>query len=166
MTAKANEDLVKNLFGKFINAGADGEWWSSFQFPSPPDFDHNKLMNCARSALFGLALAGGGAVREREFASLDDTYGRDEIDSKIQQYMANFGRLVYMNRPVEECENSYSFYVFRGGAISSEIYNDGQYGTYARINVVGTSESHLQLAQNLFDVCVKGKDEQVETQTT
>lgn len=169
MTAKTNEDLVKNLFGKFINAGADGEWWSSFQFPSPPDFDVKKLLNCARSALFGLALAGGPPVREMELSGVvrrsELGFGRKEIDARIQRYISDFGRLVYMDRPECEYELSYSFYVFRGGAISSTIHGDHN-DTYVTVHVIGTSESHTQMGQNLFDVCVEGKDEQVETETT
>lgn len=159
------ENVLQKLLQGVSSAVEQGQgksdWWQSFRFPETPSFCVENLMNCARSALFGLALQGGAAVRERTFESFDP-FEYSQIRQKIHHYVADIGgRLVYAIDPIAEGEKASFFYVFSGGAILVSLSSsDGD--TYTNLTIVGTSEAHMQLGQDLLNTCAKGKNEQVE----
>lgn len=155
-----NEESSKNPFGGLgeilqsamtgMQAGPGGEkkeWWHSFRYPETPDFSVNKLMNCARSALFGEALGGGPAVREGSWRDVSDHPKIEEVVVSAVGYVGEFGRLIYSAS--QGPDERQLFFVFSGGAIMV-ILNKAS----VKIELIGTTKAHMQLGKDLLKTCM------------
>ena len=153
-------DLIKNVTSAMSDMQGTGdgskEWWHTFRYPETPDFSVDKLMNCARSALFGAALGGGPGVREKVLSKLFSNRSRSrDVITKIQNYITNDldGKLIYsIEKPGDHVEffSASLFFIFSGGAILASVSEDKY-----TIRVVGTTKAHMQLVKDILDTCTK-----------
>jgi len=139
-------------------AEGKGEWWQSLRYPDTPNFSTDNLMNCARSALFGQALAGGETVREVKKTTFN-TVEYNEAATRLKAYVKKEldGRLIYSLETTKDRDIIELFFVFSGGAIFAECLQQGtiQQGTSLTITVVGTTQAHMQLNKDMSDTCKK-----------
>jgi hypothetical protein len=167
MSGGGGGNPIHNLFkglsevmteSQMSNVADKNEWWQSFRFPETPDFSVDKLMNCARSALFGAALMGGPTVMEGSWMSASFVPS-EQIIARAVGYIAEFdGRLIYNMNPSAGWTKL--FFVFSGGAILVKIFAcESKVG----VELVGTTKAHMQLGKDLLDTCIKEDDEQMET---
>ena len=151
------EGLLNGLSSQMSKApGEKREWWHTLRYPDTPNFSAEKLLNCARSALFGEALGGGPPVRDGTWHSSAKIPAK-EVIAKVQRYVTNEldARLIYN---IDESAFgghlvSQLFFVFSGGAILVTV--EPLEKTCLKITFIGTTEAHMQVGKDIVDTCLK-----------
>jgi len=161
MSAKPELDM-QSMLQQFIGGANTAKartlpgWWNSYRFQETLTFEHNKLINFAKSAMFGSCLAQGGTVLEtrvfiEEVRSIDTAPGSIEEFAKTADL-----RNVYMR--VSEMK-THAFLVSKHAAVQI-VVDGGSMRTNVYADIVTLSP--LELAK--LREALEKHYEQVETE--
>ena len=157
------ENNIFSFLKEMQTGNQSHEWWQTFQYPETPNFEPNKLINCARSALFGTALANNQSVHEANFYTINWSENMaDKLSDVIKKTFG--GRLAY-NQTITRHRNKKVvglsdvteascelFFIFSGGAIAISTI-----GVQATIKIVSLSpgpaghHSHADLFRKISE---------------
>jgi hypothetical protein len=146
-------DLFSGIMGQLSNAGQgikQTDWWQTYQYPETVNFDPDKLLNCARSALYAKALQGGtvNEVIQQRFYQVLNVSNLEELVKGLD------GRLVYS---YEDSLKYKLFYIFSDGAIfasGDEAYKD--YGA-VQITIISLDKKKIDLFRQHYQSCFSFK---------
>jgi hypothetical protein len=162
------QNLVDSLSS--ITGQDTSEWWGSFSYPDTPRFDIHNLISTARSALFAQALTGKHTVKETYLNKDMFSLTADQVHKHITAYIKNelSGTETYTYKANKKIE---SFYVFSGGAIFTTLEDDiksisGMTHTFVGLSVVGTTETHMQMANDIIETLLQQDVRSIKEQNT
>lgn len=159
-TAAGKFDLNSMLANMMGQPGtAPKEWWRGFHYPETVEFDPEKLIGCARSALFAKALLSGQPTHEctRTKSGWRSSGTGPDVDLEIQEdnieelVKVFDGRLTYS---FTMDGRTGKFYTFESGAFYV-VYNSH----YLKMQCVSLNKTHTDILQKHFNSCYKEKSE-------
>ena len=141
-------DLFSGIMGQLSNAGQgikQTDWWQTYQYPETVNFDPDKLLHYARSALYAKALQGGTVnevIQQMPSLALD-------VDNLEELVKGLDGRLVYKCEYSTKCK---LFYIFSDGAIFASEY---LFRSAAQITIISLDEKKIDLFRKHYISCFK-----------
>jgi hypothetical protein len=158
-TAAGGFDLGNMLQGMMGGQPGAADWWRGFHYPETVNFDPQKLIGCARSALYAKAVVEGKVVHEclkrKDYSRPPSGTGpvlevEPLLDNIEELVKALDARLVYS---FNLCGAIGKFYVLQDGALSVS------YGQHSIVmNCVSLEKKYAELIEKHFHSCHQAKE--------